>query len=140
MYTAKIVEKIENQYGGVDITVLFTNGTEKEIRHIFSGITSKDDLKKKISQQIEFYTLSDGLKQDISVDEVVDLTKKEVIVEKAKEITDDQKKRDVYVQLAIRQDAFKKDIARGVIDSTYPEYVDVCSKLKAKYKPEYSGL
>lgn len=141
MYIAKIINKIENDFGGINFTVKFIREDGKEIDHTFNGVTSKDDLKRLIKSQKEFYENSDSVKEGVALEEIIDTTSEVVIpVEKTPEEILEQERLVEYTELCSKQDKLKRDIARGVIDETNLEYVDVCDKLKKKYRPKYSGI
>lgn len=141
MYTAKIINKVENDFNGMNFVVKFTRDDGKQIDHTFKNVESKDQLKRLVKTQKQFYENSDSIKEGTALEEVIDTS--DVIVtpiEKTPEEIKAQENLDEYRDLCVQQDKFKKDILRGVIDETNVDYLEVCQKLKNKYRPKYSGM
>ncbi len=74
MYTHKILDKGINNVGALTVKVEFTNEDNSlVIPYTFNGIVSLDDLKTKVQSQLDFYNLSEQVKENIP-DMEVDLT------------------------------------------------------------------
>lgn len=130
MWNAQITQ-IDKQADGLRIKVLYVNGAEK-IEDIYTANNTANDhawLKRTVSSRIDQLTANDLLQSQLSLGPV-DVTGATTPV--------DQEFSDFYTDYKKLQ-SMQKAVDVGLKKTTDQDFIDLTTKVKAAYLPEYNG-
>lgn len=132
MFTATITNSIDNQFGGKDVSVSYTNGV-KTYEGVLTGITDDTRLKVLIQEQVDFYNQSAQFQPTTGL---VDLTPAPAATPPAP--TQDEVDRQTFQDNLQTLRQVQRGIACGILDQGAD--ADLLVTLKKLYVDKYLPL